>query len=101
VFRILDGGGDGMQISTCVETKKIKSSTDMTKASTIFPSEDDPGAKAKEIRSWLANKGVRDFEPVSLQCGQLDKVYLRATRGSSETLTIFADYSQGDRRIGQ
>jgi len=56
VFRILDCGGD-----------------DMAKASTIFPSEDDPGAKAKEIRTWLANKGVRDFEPVSLQCDQLDK----------------------------
>lgn len=56
VFRILDWGGD-----------------DMAKASTIFPSEDDPGAKAKEIRSWLANKGVRDFEPVSLQSDQLDK----------------------------
>ncbi|KAH9998847.1 exonuclease II [Russula compacta] len=56
VFRILDRGGD-----------------DMAKASTIFPSEDDPGAKAKEIRAWLANKGVRDFEPVSLQSDQLDK----------------------------
>lgn len=56
VFRILDSVGD-----------------DMAKASTIFPSEDDPGAKAKEIRSWLANKGVRDFEPVPLLCDQLDK----------------------------
>ena len=53
----------------------------MAKASTIFPSEDDPGAKAKEIRTWLANKGVRDFEPVPLQCDQLDKVCLpRAPR---------------------
>jgi 5'-3' exoribonuclease 1 len=49
----------------------------MAKASTVFPSEDDPGAKAKEIRTWLANKGVRDFEPVPLQCGQLDKVHTR------------------------
>jgi len=46
----------------------------MVKASTIFPSDDDPSAKAKEIRSWLANKGVRDFEPVALHCEQLDKV---------------------------
>ena len=46
----------------------------MAKASTIFPSEDDPGAKAKEIRTWLASKGVRDFEPVPLMCDQLDKV---------------------------
>jgi 5'-3' exoribonuclease 1 len=46
----------------------------MVKASTVFPSDDDPSAKAKEIRTWLANKGVRDFEPVSLQCEQLDKV---------------------------
>ncbi|KAI0303658.1 exonuclease II [Multifurca ochricompacta] len=56
VFRILDRGGD-----------------DMAKASTIFPSEDDPGAKAKEIRTWLVTKGVRDFEPVSLLCDQLEK----------------------------
>jgi len=81
--------------------QNLKPSTDMTKASTIFPSEDDPGAKAKEIRSWLAGKGVRDFEPVTLQCDQLDKVHLRATQGSSESLTIFADHSQGDRRTGQ
>ena len=61
----------------------------MVKASTIFPSEDDPGAKAKEIRSWLANKGVRDFEPVPLQCDQLDKVRLsRTTQATSRMLTI-------------
>lgn len=61
----------------------------MVKASTIFPSEDDPGAKAKEIRSWLANKGVRDFEPVPLQCDQLDKVCLsRTAQAASRTLTI-------------
>ncbi|KAI0300796.1 exonuclease II [Russula brevipes] len=60
VFRILDRGGD-----------------DMAKASTIFPSEDDPSAKAKEIRAWLVTKGVRDFEPVPLQCDQLDKVIVK------------------------
>jgi 5'-3' exoribonuclease 1 len=60
VFRILDWGGD-----------------DMAKASTIFPSEDDPGAKAKEIRTWLASKGVRDFEPVPLMCDQLDKTVVK------------------------
>ncbi len=48
----------------------------MAKASTIFPSEDDPGAKAKEIRAWLTSKGVRDFEPVPLLCDQLGKVCL-------------------------
>lgn len=55
---------------------KANPALDMAKASTIFPSEDDPGAKAKEIRTWLANKGVRDFEPVTLLCDQLDKVCL-------------------------
>jgi 5'-3' exoribonuclease 1 len=58
---------------------KLKPRTDMAKASTIFPSEDDPSAKAKEIRAWLVTKGVRDFEPVPLQCDQLDKVHSRAT----------------------
>ena len=50
----------------------------MAKASTIFPTADDPDAKAKEIRGWLATKGVRDFEPVPLHCDQLDKVHSRA-----------------------
>ncbi|KAI0067320.1 hypothetical protein BV25DRAFT_1795058 [Artomyces pyxidatus] len=56
VFRCLDRGGD-----------------DMAKASNTFPGADDPDAKAKEIRTWLATKGVRDFEPVSLFCDQLKK----------------------------
>lgn len=73
VFRILDRGGDGMSIPSLLNSK-LKPCTDMVKASTIFPSDDDPSAKAKEIRSWLANKGVRDFEPVALHCEQLDKV---------------------------
>lgn len=65
----------------------------MAKASTIFPSEDDPGAKAKEIRSWLANKGVRDFEPVPLQCDQLDKVGLSPAQAANRTLTISVERS--------
>ena len=64
---------------------KLKPRTDMIKASTVFPSEDDPGAKAKEIRAWLANKGVRDFEPVPLHCDQLDKVYPRLPEYERDT----------------
>jgi hypothetical protein len=75
VFRILDRGGDGIIPVRSSWNTKLKPRTDMAKASTVFPSEDDPGAKAKEIRSWLANKGVRDFEPVPLECVQLDKVH--------------------------
>ncbi|KAH9972179.1 XRN 5'-3' exonuclease N-terminus-domain-containing protein [Lactifluus volemus] len=58
VFRILDRAGDGMEIASSVEQ---------------IANQDDPGAKAKEIRAWLVAKGVRDFEPVSLLCDQLDK----------------------------
>lgn len=74
VFRILDRGGDGTWLPFSAEFE-LKPSIDMAKASTIFPSEDDPDAKAKEIRAWLATKGVRDFEPVPLHCDQLDKVH--------------------------
>jgi hypothetical protein len=84
VFRILDRGGDGMPVPSQLNTK-LRPRTDMAKASTVFPSEDDPGAKAKEIRSWLANKGVRDFEPVPLQCEQLDKVRARLREGKRDT----------------
>ncbi|KAA1477178.1 hypothetical protein DENSPDRAFT_786203 [Dentipellis sp. KUC8613] len=55
VFRSLDSDGDGM-----------------AKASDVF-SADGADARAKEVRSWLATKGVRDFEPVSLFCDQLKK----------------------------
>ncbi|KAJ3505765.1 hypothetical protein NLJ89_g7245 [Agrocybe chaxingu] len=55
VFRILDGNGDAM-----------------AKASHIFPGS-DPDGKVKEIKQWLKAKGVRDFEPVSLFCDQLNK----------------------------
>ncbi|KZV63884.1 hypothetical protein PENSPDRAFT_589169 [Peniophora sp. CONT] len=59
VFRCLDTNGDG------------KSLHNMARATDIFPEE--AGAKAKEVRSWLNTKGVRDFEPVSLFCDQLKK----------------------------
>ncbi|CAA7269491.1 unnamed protein product [Cyclocybe aegerita] len=55
VFRILDGNGDAM-----------------AKAAHIFPSS-DPDGKVREIKQWLKTKGVRDFEPVSLFCDQLNK----------------------------
>lgn len=53
---------------------------DMTRASDMFPNAADPNAKAKEVRSWLATKGVRDFEPVSLFCDQLKKVWPKLFR---------------------
>ncbi|OCH84921.1 hypothetical protein OBBRIDRAFT_740759 [Obba rivulosa] len=55
VMRTLDRSGDAM-----------------VKASAIFPGE-DADAQVKEVRSWLMQKGIRDFEPVSLFCDQLKK----------------------------
>ncbi|ETW83387.1 hypothetical protein HETIRDRAFT_444676 [Heterobasidion irregulare TC 32-1] len=46
---------------------------DMVKAEKMFSKEADPDARAKSVRTWLASKGVRDFEPVSLDCDQLGK----------------------------
>lgn len=69
----------------------------MARASAMFPNEADPNAKAKEVRSWLATKGVRDFEPVSLFCDQLKKVF---TYSRALILTphpvVFVDYGPGD-----
>ncbi|KAG8703633.1 hypothetical protein FRC08_002716 [Ceratobasidium sp. 394] len=45
---------------------------DITRASDLFPN-DDPEAKVKQAKEWLASKGVRDFEPVSLFSDQLEK----------------------------
>ena len=46
----------------------------MARTYEVFPQADDPDAKANEVRSWLATKGVGDFEPVSLFCDKLTKV---------------------------
>lgn len=48
----------------------------MVKAHDVFGDAPNPDAKAKEVKTWLNSKGVRDFEPVSLFCDQLGKVRL-------------------------
>lgn len=52
-----------------------QSGDQMSRATDVFPGDDKAAdAKVKEVRTWLAKKGVKDFEPVSLFCDQLDKV---------------------------
>ncbi|ESK84121.1 5 -3 exoribonuclease [Moniliophthora roreri MCA 2997] len=45
----------------------------MVRADMFFGNAENPDAKVKEVKAWLKSKGVRDFEPVSLFCDQLDK----------------------------
>lgn len=45
----------------------------MLRASEVF-AQGNPDAKVKEIKSWLASKGVKDFDPVPLNADQLKKV---------------------------
>ncbi|KAG7094057.1 hypothetical protein E1B28_007676 [Marasmius oreades] len=46
----------------------------MVRADSFFGTgSQNPDAKVKEIKAWLKSKGVRDFEPVSLFCNQLEK----------------------------
>jgi hypothetical protein len=48
------------------------SAPDLSQATDFF--DGDADAKVKEIRNWLVQKGVRDFEPVTLYTDQLKKV---------------------------
>ncbi|CAE6424286.1 unnamed protein product [Rhizoctonia solani] len=45
---------------------------DITRASDLFPN-GDADSQAKAAKEWLASKGVRDFDPVSLFSEQLEK----------------------------
>ncbi|EIW84429.1 hypothetical protein CONPUDRAFT_50671 [Coniophora puteana RWD-64-598 SS2] len=63
VFRCLDQNGDAM-----------------TRVEDIWP--ENSHAQLKEVKVWLKEKGVKDFEPVSLFSDQLDK----ATVGQLEEL---------------
>lgn len=44
----------------------------------------DPDGRVKAIKAWLKSKGVRDFEPVSLFCDQLAKVFLPSLYGKGK-----------------
>ncbi|EMD33893.1 hypothetical protein CERSUDRAFT_55746 [Gelatoporia subvermispora B] len=68
VMRTLDRSGDAM-----------------IKASNVFPGE-DADTKAKEVRSWLMQKGIRDFEPVSLFCDQLKKDTVKEIEQLADTV---------------
>ncbi|KAI0671842.1 exonuclease II [Trametes maxima] len=69
VFRVLDRGGDAM-----------------VKAADVFTGAQNADAKAKEVKSWLNTKGVRDFEPVSLFCDQLGKTAVKEIESLADTL---------------
>ena len=62
-------------------------STAMVKASDVFPNEQDPEAKVKEVKTWLNSKGVKDFEPVSLFCDQLGKETVKEIEALADSLT--------------
>ncbi|KAG9097503.1 hypothetical protein FRC06_007481 [Ceratobasidium sp. 370] len=66
---------------------------DITRASDLFPN-DDPEVKVKQAKEWLASKGIRDFEPVSLFSDQLEK-----PRGGAAPQAGFRPASQGPIRI--
>ncbi|THH13302.1 hypothetical protein EW146_g6897 [Bondarzewia mesenterica] len=75
VFRNLDQNGD-----------------EMAKAASMFSNDADSDLKAKEVRTWLASKGVREFEPVSLFCDQLKKTTV-------EEIEKLADTFNSDRSM--
>jgi hypothetical protein len=45
----------------------------MMKAGDLFPGP-EPDKKVKEIKAWLAEKGVKDLEPVPLSTETFEKV---------------------------
>jgi 5'-3' exoribonuclease 1 len=46
---------------------------DFLKLSEVFPGPTSD-ARIKELKAWLVAKGVRDFEPVPLNCDKVGKV---------------------------
>ena len=48
---------------------------DFLKLSEVFPGPASD-ARIKELKTWLVEKGVRDFEAVPLNCDKVGKVIL-------------------------
>ncbi|KAJ8079506.1 exonuclease II Exo2 [Marasmius tenuissimus] len=60
----------------------------MVRADAFFTTgSQNPDAKVKEVKAWLKSKGVRDFEPVSLFCDQLDKETVAEIEKLADTYT--------------
>ena len=51
----------------------LKSFIDFLKLSAVFPGPTS-SARIKELKAWLVEKGVRDFEAVPLNCDKVEKV---------------------------
>ncbi|KAH7907684.1 exonuclease II [Hygrophoropsis aurantiaca] len=69
VFAVLDRGGD-----------------EMARATDVFRG-GNAEARVKEVKAWLKEKGVKDFEPVSLFSDQLPKQTVRALESLADSLT--------------
>ncbi|KAI0367978.1 hypothetical protein BV20DRAFT_949035 [Pilatotrama ljubarskyi] len=81
VFAVLDRGGDAM-----------------IKASDVFTDAPNPDAKAKEVKTWLNSKGVRDFEPVSLFCDQLGKATVKEIESLADSFTAGKQSTAGIKK---
>lgn len=71
IFRHLEWDGkltDEIAISQRIDIF----SPDMVRASDLF--DDDADAKVQEVKVWLKDQGVQDFEHVSIFVDQLNKV---------------------------
>lgn len=75
IFTALDQRrGDGKSYQPVIAaTMLILLFLDISRASDLFPN-GDAETQVKAAKDWLASKGVRDFEPVSLFSDQLEKV---------------------------
>ncbi|KAF9534015.1 hypothetical protein CPB83DRAFT_757128 [Crepidotus variabilis] len=69
LFRMLEHSGDAM-----------------IKATELFTGS-DPDGRVKDVKAWLKQKGVRDFEPVSLFCDQLGKDTVAEIESLADTFT--------------
>ncbi|KAI0077090.1 hypothetical protein K474DRAFT_1163307 [Panus rudis PR-1116 ss-1] len=63
-----------------------RSGDSMARASDLFAGA-DADIKVKEIKNWLASKGVKNLEPVSLFCDQLKKETVREIEQLADKFT--------------
>lgn len=73
IFRRLEWDGDGELDDVIATSQGIYiSSPGMIRASDLF--DDDADAKVLEVKAWLKDQGVQDFEHASIFADQLNRV---------------------------
>jgi hypothetical protein len=76
LFQKLDNRGDGKYVALWITSEAEFYPKAMVRSTDVF-TEGDADAQVKAAKAWLADRGIRDLDPVPLSTETLEKVRMK------------------------